>query len=130
MSLLGNLFIADAISGANKSNNTPSGVIKCSKTKSMIEKHKEWLATATEEEIEQYNKNAKAIMLLNELGEERYIKYLKSMEKYNNSKALIKELGADKFNELLLLRAKNKELEEENKKLKEQQKVKRYIRRK
>ena len=130
MGLLGDLFIADAISKSNKSDNTQSGIINCSKIKSKIEKHKEWVATATEEEIEQHNKNSKAIMLLNELVEERYIEYLKYMENYKRNESLIEELGADKFNELLLLRAKNKELEEENKKLKEQQKVKRYIRRK
>ena len=130
MSLFGNLFIADAISKASKKNDAPTGVVRSSRLKSKLEKHKEWAATATDEELEQYLEDSKALMLYNELGEEKYIEYLKYMQKYKNTEEQIEELGAENFNELLLLKAKNKELEEENKRLKEQQKVKRYIRRK
>ena len=130
MGLFGNLFIADAISKASKKDNTPTGVVRSSRLKSKLEEHKEWVATATDEELEEFHKNSQAYSLYNLLGEERYIEYLKYMENLKKTKSLIDDLGADKFNELLLLRAKNKDLEEENKKLKEQQKVKRYIRRK
>ena len=118
MSLLGSLIIADAISKSNKGNSEQTGMINCSSDEAKLEKHKQYMANATKEEREQYYKNAKVKALIKQ-----------EQHREENFK-LIDEIGADNFNELLLLRAKNKQLEEDNKKLKEQQKVKRYIRRK
>lgn len=130
MSILGSLIIADAISKSNKGNSEQTGMINCSSDEAKLEKHKQYMANATEEEREQYYKNAKVKALINAIGEEKYIEYLEQEQHREENFKLIDEIGADNFNELLLLRAKNKQLEEDNKKLKEQQKVKRYIRRK
>lgn len=129
--LLGGMMIADAISKSGKGDSEPKGIIKCGEAK--IDKVKEYMASLSKEEREQYLKNAKAKALLKELGEEKYIEYLEKTKMDQIVEEAIEEMGADKYNELLLLKAKEKrikELEAENKKLKEEKRPKRYIRRK
>ena len=135
MSLLGYMFIADALSKSRNggSDNASLGMIKCASGEDKLDKHKKFMASLSDEEREEYLKNAKAKVLLRKLGEEKYIEHLERSVMDKIVDDAIDEMGADRFNDFLLLKSKDKriaELEEENKKLKEEKRPKRYIRKK